>query len=467
MKRNIFLTLGAAVLMTACTEDFKDWAAPMSNETPDATSILYDGTNIEITPEASTIDFASIPEGQENIKVCSVKAPTALSGVTKGIDYIVLDDVITYELVNDGEMHIIDLENYVTTIYGRRPVERTVSAYVYTSYSNSKTTTRCSSEVFTLKVKPKAPIIEQAYYLTGNINGWDNTNTDYKLTNDGSDPYDNPTFTLRIPAPEDGGNVEFKMTPESGLGGDWSGCLSAGAEEGKFAYNNAGGNLIINAVPGAKFYDLKFEMLDQTWSYTAISFSDYIYLACDFNGWSTDASPLIHLGDGLYEGFYYIQEADESSTWGFKFVIDGSWSGGDHTKATSGTYELGGGGNLNCPTGFYQVKVNQANATWTLTEVNTISLIGSAVNGDSSWGTDADMTFSTTEKCWIYEGPLTAGEFKFRMNHDWSISWGGTGMDNLTNANGANLQMAAAGNYKVTFKPNCNGQGVYTVTPAN
>lgn len=467
MKKNILLTLGAVAVMAACTEDYKDWSTPMSTDTPEAIASLTSGENIDVTPETATIDFANLSEGQENVKVCSFSAPAPVSGVVKGADYIVLDSVITYELTADGEMHAVDLRNYVEVTYGRRPVERTVTAYVYTTYSNDTVSARCCSEPFVLTVKPEAPVIEQAYYFTGSINGWDNNNTDYKLTNDGSDPYENSTFKLRIPAPEDGSDVEFKMTPESGLGGDWSGCLSAGTEDGKFAYNNAGGNLKITAVPGAKFYDLTFEMLDQTWTYTAISFSDYIYLACDFNGWSTEASPLVHLGDGAYEGFYYIQEADEASTWGFKFVIDGSWSGGDHTKATAGSYELGGGGNLNCPTGFYQVKVNQVDATWTLTEVNTISLIGSAVNGDTSWGTDADMTFSTTEKCWIYEGPLTAGEFKFRMNHDWTISWGGTTFDNLTNQNGQNMKVESAGQYKVQFWPNCNGMGKCTLTPAN
>lgn len=330
-------------------------------------------------------------------------------------------------------------------------------------YKDDTQTLLYKSDVFAVTAIPEAPVIEDAYYLTGTINGWDNTNTDYVLTNDGSDPYANPTFTCRIPAPADGSSVEFKMTPKSGLGGDWSGCLGAADEAGKFLYNNAGGNFFIEAVPGAKFYDLTFNMLDQTWSYAAVSFSDYIYLACDFNGWSTSASPLVHLGDGAYEGFYYIQEADEASTWGFKFVIDGAWSGGAHSVATSGSFVLGGGDdNLNCPTGFYQVKVNQANNTYELVAVNTISLIGSAVNGDSSWGTDADMTFSTADGCWVYDGPLTAGEFKFRMNHDWTISWGGSA-DALTNQNGANIALAADGNYIVKFWPNCNGKGVYTI----
>ena len=54
--------------------------------------------------------------------------------------------------------------------------------------------------------------IEPAYYFTGSINGWNNSDTTYKMTNNGGDPYENPTFTMRIPASEDGSSIEFKMT---------------------------------------------------------------------------------------------------------------------------------------------------------------------------------------------------------------------------------------------------------------
>ncbi len=115
------------------------------------------------------------------------------------------------------------------------------------------------------------PTIETAYYFTGSINGWNNSDTSYKLTNDYSNPYDNPIYTCRIPA-DNGNRIEFKMTPESGLGGDWTGCLSAtiNDEEGRFAYNNEGGNLVINPITDAMFYDLTFNMLEQTWGYEAV-----------------------------------------------------------------------------------------------------------------------------------------------------------------------------------------------------
>lgn len=456
--KKVLYTIGLALLAVSCTEDFKDWANPFKND-PEAAKSM----SMSINP-VGTIDLATVTADTIQIFSPTItiedEAETTYQVVVYGPEGS--DSKAEFAVDAKGNVPKAALETAVYALYGQRPVKRDipmdVSGYVKVGGQTFKAVGNT-----TLSVIPNAPEIEAAYYLTGTLNGWDNTDKTYKLTNDGSDPYENPVYTCRIAAPEDGSNVEFKMTPESGIGGDWSKCLAAG-EEGKFKYNNDGGNLVITGVAGAKFYDLTFNMLDQTWSYKAISFSDYIYLACDFNGWSTDASPLTHLGDGAYEGFYYIQEADEASTWGFKFVIDGSWSGGDHAKATSGSFELGGGGNLNCPTGFYQVKVNQANATWTLTEVTTMSIIGT-VNGN--WDTDTDLTFNTATKAWETTATLNAGEFKFRMNHDWSISWGGTAFDNLTNQNGPNMKVESAGQYKVQFWPNCNGMGKYTLTPAN
>lgn len=315
-------------------------------------------------------------------------------------------------------------------------------------------------------------VIEPAYYYLGTLA----TNQTYKLTNGGGDPYDDPVFSVTIPASGEGWHW-FKIAPESAYDADgnidWGKeesciCPLTGddtALEGKCKNGKLSWHLLED--DGAKFYTITVDVMNMEYKITPLFFSDYIYLACDYNGWSTSASPLAHRGNGAYEGFYYIQQADDSSTWGFKFVIDGAWSGGSHDVATSGNYELNGGGNLNCATNFYQVQVNQQDNSYSLTPVMTMSLIGSAVNGDTTWGTDADMTFSVADGCWIYQGPLTAGEFKFRMNHDWSISWGGTTFDDLTNENGPNLSISDAGNYMVKFWPNCNGKGVYSIAPAN
>jgi hypothetical protein len=58
---------------------------------------------------------------------------------------------------------------------------------------------------------------------------------------------------------------------------------------------------------------------------------------------------------------------------------------------------------------------------------------------------------------------MTAGEYKFRANHDWSLSWGGA-EDALTAENGSNLSIAEAGNYTFSLQPNANGLGTVTIT---
>ena len=81
----------------------------------------------------------------------------------------------------------------------------------------------------------------------------------------------------------------------------------------------------------------------------------------------------------------------------------------------------------------------------TLTET-TWSIIG-AVTGDSSWGTDFDMTYDNETEAWVYTGELVAGEFKFRANKAWDIDFGGA-FEELVRS-GGNLSIAEAGNYEV------------------
>ena len=288
--------------------------------------------------------------------------------------------------------------------------------------------------------------IEAAYYFTGSINGWNNNDTSYKLTNDGRDPYENPTFTCRIPAPEDGSNVEFKMTPESGLGGDWSKCLAAGTAAGTFVYNNGGGNLVIEAVPGAKYYDLTFNMMELTWSYKAVAFEQFVYFIGATDGWSK-AEQKLALADesGIYTGYLYC--ADPNG-WGneFKFQkIPGNWD----SQLNSGTFTGGitgdfadGGDNIKAAAGegVYYVTLDLANNTLNAVKVNKMGIIGD-FNG---WGGDVEMTWNATDYCFEATNPgVNANGWKFRVNSDWGINLGGDTLDNLV-ANGANL--SAVGN---------------------
>ena len=434
MKKFMYIAAAALLGLTACTEDYKDWL-PQQQPTQPATVTFGDGS-VTTVP---TIDLNALAEGQETVKVASIVAPTA-SAEGYAPFYTLNIGEETYAIDADGQMSAAELQEIVANIYGRKPVARDVTATISMWISNGATAVKtATSAPFIIKAIPQAPVIEAAYYLTGSINGWDNTDTTYKLTNDGSDPYTNPTFKLRIPAPEDGSNIEFKMTPESGLGGDWSGCLAAGAEEGKFCYNNAGGNLVITADPDALYYDLTFDMLDQTWKATPVGFNEFIYEIGNEGGWS-EVHPLHGNGQGQYEAVIYLDGE-------FKFRPNKDNWEGDWEKAsgdgTGGTLTADGGPNVDgVEAGFYFVQVDLKEMTYKLTPITSISIIGS-VRG--MWDTDVDMTYNETLKCWEARETLNAGEFKFRANHDWGINWGGT-FDDLTQG-GANLNLDADGPY--------------------
>ena len=461
MTKKILSIIALVASVAACTDDYKDWADPQTVPQPTTVSFA-DGSVTTV----GTIDFNSVSD--ERVQVCQINAPTAsdadyapfysirLLGFKPDILGHTPVKIENYDIAADGTMLASDLQNFIIDYWGHSPVERDVEATISMWLGNGATTVKtATSAPFTIRAIPQAPNIETAYYLTGSINGWDNTDTTYKLTNDGSDPYDNPVFKLRIPASEDGSNIEFKMTPESGIGGDWSGCLAAAAEEGKFNYDNDGGNLVITADPDALFYDLTFDMLDQTWTATPVGFNEFIYEIGNESSWS-EPHPLYGNGLGQYAAIIYLDGE-------FKFKPnkdnwDGDWEkvSGD---ATGGTLTADGGSNVDgVAPGYYYVQVDLKEMTYKITPVNSISIIGS-VRG--SWDTDVDMTYNDMLKCWEARETLNAGEFKFRLNHDWGINWGGT-LDELTQ-DGANLQLAADGPYIIRLYLNGEGPARCTV----
>lgn len=122
----------------------------------------------------------------------------------------------------------------------------------------------------------------------------------------------------------------------------------------------------------------------------------------------------------------------------------------------------------NCPdpgAGFYQINLDAGALTYNLVKVNTISIIGD-FNG---WGGDVDMTYNKEEGCWEATAEVNTNGFKFRMNHDWTISWGGANgdpraYDNLTQNNGKDLTVDADGTYKFKLYLSYEGNNKVVIT---
>jgi hypothetical protein len=305
----------------------------------------------------------------------------------------------------------------------------------------------------TLTATPNAPVIEEAYYITGSVNGWDNTNTDYELSNGGADPYENSIFTVMIPGDKVSGDIEFKVTPKSGLGGDWSKCLTASDTEGVFATNNAGGNLKVAYVKGAKFYRIQFDLMNQTWSGAGLSFGDYFYEIGNESGWGTSHALAGPANDGKYKGYYYLNGE-------FKFKPNAdNWD--DDLEYVSGTTTSGtltDAGGPNCPDpgeGFYEIFLDAGALNYTLTKIESVSMIG----GFNEWASDLEMTYNAEEGCWEVTTDQVSGEYKFRANHDWAINWGGD-VKGLTQ-DGANLSIDGGSH---TFKLYLSYNGAHKLT---
>ncbi|MGE5429310.1 MAG: SusF/SusE family outer membrane protein, partial [Methylococcaceae bacterium] len=80
---------------------------------------------------------------------------------------------------------------------------------------------------------------------------------------------------------------------------------------------------------------------------------------------------------------------------------------------------------------------------------NRWGLIGDATPG--GWDSDQNMTWDATNQVFTITLDLTAAKIKFRANDAWDINLGGD--INALTQNGADIAVAAAGNYTITLNP--------------
>ena len=114
-----------------------------------------------------------------------------------------------------------------------------------------------------------------------------------------------------------------------------------------------------------------------------------------------------------------------------------------------------GGDNIPVATpGTYSVMLDLSEPLKYKYSVTQWGLIGDATGG---WSTDLNMT-PGANNTWTITTDLVAGEIKFRANDSWDINYGGSA-GNLAKG-GANIAIAAAGNYTITLNL---ADGTYTV----
>ena len=187
-----------------------------------------------------------------------------------------------------------------------------------------------------------------------------------------------------------------------------------------------------------------------------------LYVVGSYNGWSHDKNQYIFDFTGtdtVYQGMIdFGADGVDHSANEFK-ITAGAWGNDEHSMsgphdAESKTITLvaGGGDNINVYQAkrFYHLTFDRA---LTLTADVSFDQIG-VIGGFNGWGADVVMNFNTEKQRFYADVEFTEDtEFKFRLDADWTISYGNGADGFLTSDNGANIP-AKAGNYRIYLNMN-------------
>ena len=429
--------------MVSCTEDFTDWGKPQTNPQEDAVTF----GNGSVAP-VDVINLADVKT--EKVKVASIVAPTS-SNAAYTPNYKINFDGQSFDIDADGNMATAELTSYIVDKYGKRPTERDIDATLDAWVSNGSTAVKmATSATFQVKAIPEAPVIEEGYYLVGDmfttedVNGW-TKEVAKAFKHSDKDVYEDPIFTVSFETTK--ADQYWKIIPKKNI--DSGDLWAAGVVGPKVDGDDSMTGLLTNTeakagkIAKAGKYKLTINMMDYSYTLEEVNYDPFIYFIGATDGWKNAEQKLALVDDakGVYTGYLYC--ADPNG-WGnqFKFQrVAGSWdneinSGAFSTFSGAATSE-GGNIGVNAGEGVYYFDVNLSEGTITATKVETMGIIG----GFNNWAGDAVMTWNAEEYCFEATNVgVTADGWKFRVNGGWDINLGGS-LNNLT-AGGSDLKVA-------------------------
>lgn len=460
MIKKILLGMTLLMSMVSCTEDYTDWGNPQTNPQKEAVA-FGDGS---VTP-VDVINLADV--NTEKVKVASIVAPTS-SNAAYTPNYKINFDGQSFDIDADGNMATAELTSYIVDKWGKRPTERDIDATLDAWVSNGSTAVKmATSATFQVKAIPEAPVIENGYYLVGDmfttedVNGWSKAAAKAFKHSD-KDVYDDPVFTVSFETTK--ADQYWKIIPKKNIDADdlWAAGVVGPKVDGDDSMTGTltNGDAKAGKIAKAGKYKLTINMMDYTYTIEEVKYDPFIYFIGATDGW-TNAEQKLALVDantGTYTGFLYCADPNN---WGnqFKFQrVAGSWdneinAGAFNTFDGAATNENGNIG-VNAGEGVYYFDVNLANGTIKATKVETMGLIGNF----NSWAGDAAMTWNAEEYCFEATNiGVTADGWKFRVNGGWDINLGGS-LNNLT-AGGDNI--AVAGNTVKLYPTRKTSDNIY------
>ena len=429
--------------MASCTEDFKDWADPMSNsENPASASA--------VVAAAGTIDFTTITADSVLLFTPTYNAEEGTTA-TNTVTLFNADksDMRTVNVDEQGRAKTTELRDALEALYGVPSDVFNVPISVMTILNKNGQGFRFDSEI------EDAVKMAAGMYLLE-----DNEMTPMEFVEAGK-------YTLTVPA----GEMSFYFLPFTDLNNIEEGKLGSNEETdgfifgGKLARGADAFVIYLDEDPDYTQYIITVNTNDMTYDVEGLAYAEMIWQAGNANGWGSPAAGLKNKGwksarnnDGDYYGFMYLngdfkfrsgQDNWNAPDWGLDEAID-EYEG----------FLAVGAGNINAPEGFYMVEANLADMMYKLTPITTIGVIG----GFNGWASDyAKLEYNTATGAWEGYCDIPADtEFKFRANESWDINWGGD-WGNLS-FDGGNLKLDVGGSYFIQLYITYEGDFHVTLT---
>ncbi len=350
MKKFLYIA-ATALLLTSCTEDFKDWAEPQSN--PQGEVITFGNGSVT---GVDLIDFAQIPDSVEWVKVCDINMPTS-SDTNYVPEPVIILNGTSFVLKADGTMKAEELKQFVISQYGKAPEVRELEAQVKTAMTNGITTNTISSDKFAVKVVLAPAAKPDLWYLVGSCIGdgsWGNdaANIGTALIPMYTEAEDFSVLTYAGYFPAGQG---FKLihTP-----GSWDEQWGATAD-GTFVKNDGGSTDIKMAADG--YYLLTYDMNNETLTIEPFtgatkSFST-MGMPGDYQGWNPSGT-LMTAMNTVVENHDWMSVMTFETNTELKFAGNGGWS----DNWGSNTFPVGtgvnNGANIPVEAGSYRIVFN-------------------------------------------------------------------------------------------------------------
>lgn len=263
------------------------------------------------------------------------------------------------------------------------------------------------------------------FWVVGAYNGWDNSdNASYIISTVTSSGLAEGYVYLTGSA--------FKLTTDH----SWDNAHTFG-DDGSGNLTNPGSDI---AVPADGYYLIHANLNDM--SYSLLKTNWGVIGDATPNGWNDETALTYNSSSKTWQGAMALTAA------AIKFRANHNWDYNYGSDAADGTLGAGEANIAIDQAGDYSIELDLSVPNEYKYGIYRWGLIGDATG---SWDTDQNLSWNASSQVFTITLNLSVGEIKFRANDGWDVNYGGS-LNALT-PGGANIAIATAGNYTVTFSP--------------